>query len=94
MRVSGVLRSWLTPASVSVRWVICRVIRSRISRNAPAAWRTSLAPEGRKSVTSRPLPKLSAASASRRIGRIWLRRKMIAMANSTSALPTIQRMNM
>ena len=49
-----------------------------ISMKACAARRTSRAPRGRKFGTSRPLPKLSAASASRRIGRIWLRRNRIA----------------
>ena len=39
--------------------------------------------------TSRPLPKLSAASARRKIGLIWLRRKMIATASSTSEVPII-----
>ena len=57
---------------------------------ACAARRTSRAPRGRKSGTSRPLPKLSAASASRRIGRIWLRRNRTATVSSTSEVPTIQ----
>ena len=92
MRVSGVRKSWLTPASISVRCRIWRWMRSRITRKAAAACRTSLAPSGLKSGTSRPLPKLSAAMARRRIERIWLRMKAMAMANSTRALPTIQRM--
>ena len=89
MRVSGVRRSWETPASISVRWLIWRWIRSRITRKAAAACRTSVAPSSLKRVTSRPLPKASAAAANRRIGRIWLRMKMMAMANSTIAAPTI-----
>ena len=44
MRVSGVRRSWLTPASISVRCWTCRRKRSRIMRKAlaafaPRAWR-------------------------------------------------------
>jgi hypothetical protein len=38
------------------------------------------APSGRKSGTSRPMPKLCAASASFTIGLIWLRRKITAMS--------------
>ena len=36
------------------------------------------------------MPKASAASASRRIGRIWLRRNRIATVSSTTEVPTIQ----
>ena len=89
MRVSGVRRSWLTPASISVRCVSWRLIRSFICRNEFAAWRTSVAPSGLKPVTSRPSPNARAATASRRIGRIWLRMNTIATANSTSDEPTI-----
>ena len=77
IRVSGVRRSWLTAASISVRWLMWRRIRWRIRLKACAAWRISSAPRGRKSPTSRPLPKLSAAWASCRIGRICRRRKKI-----------------
>ena len=59
-------------------------------RNATAARRTSVAPRARRLGASRPLPKLSTASVSRRIGRIWLRRNRIAMVISTSEVPTIQ----
>ena len=77
-RVSTVRRSCETPASIAVRCSIARSMRVFISMKACAARRTSRAPRGRKFGTSRPLPKLSAASASRRIGLIWLRRKRIA----------------
>ena len=90
MRVSGVRRSWLTAASISVRWLMWRRMRWRIRLKACAAWRISSAPRGRKSPTSRPLPKLSAARASWRIGRICRRRKKIEIAESTIELPTIQ----
>jgi hypothetical protein len=56
-----------------------------ISMKACAARRTSRAPRGRKFGASRPLPKLSAASASRRIGLIWLRR------NRTATISRIER---
>ena len=65
-------------------------MRVFISMKACAARRTSRAPRGRKFGASRPLPKLSAASASRRIGLIWLRRNRIATVSSTSEVPTIQ----
>jgi hypothetical protein len=68
---------------------IVRSMRVFISIKAAAARCTSRAPRGRKFGTSRPLPKLSAASASRRIGRIWLRRKAIATVSSTTEVPTI-----
>ena len=55
-----------------------------------AARLTSLAPRGRKPGTSRPLPKLSAASAKVRIGRIWLRRNSTDTPSNTSDVPTIQ----
>ena len=89
MRVSGVRRSWLTPASISVRWVIMRWMESRMALKAAAAWRTSDAPDGLKSSTSRPLPNRSIARARRRIGRTWLRMNRLATANSTSDVPTI-----
>ena len=89
-RVSTVRRSCDTPASIAVRCSIARSMRVFISMKACAARRTSRAPRGRKSGASRPLPKLSAASASRRIGLIWLRRKPMATASSTSEVPTIQ----
>ena len=44
MRVSGVFRSWLTPASISVRCCTWRSMRSRMVRKACAARRTSVAP--------------------------------------------------
>ena len=94
MRVNGVRRSWLTPASISVRWLIWRWMRSRISRKAEAACRTSVAPSGLKFCTSRPLPSASAAAASRLMGRIWLRMKTMATVNSTLAEPIIHRMKM
>ena len=89
MRVSGVRRSWLTPASISVRWSTWRLMRSRMRKKAAAAWRTSVAPAGFSSSVPTPLPKLSAASARRRIGRIWLRKKTMAMASRISEAPTI-----
>ena len=90
MRVKGVRRSWLTAASISVRWLMWRRMRWRIRLKAWAAWRISRAPRGRKSPTSRPLPKLSAARASWRIGRTCRRRKKIEIAERTIELPTIQ----
>ena len=54
-----------------------------------AACRTSDAPSGRKRATSRPRPKLSAALARRRIGRIWLRMNTSATAESTIDEPII-----
>jgi hypothetical protein len=90
-RVRIVRRSWLTPVSIAVRCSICRSMRSRIWMKAKPARRTSSAPRGLKSRgIGRPLPKLSAASASFSIGRIWLRRKGMAMVRSTSDVPTIQ----
>ena len=75
---------------MAVRWSICRSMRSRIWMKARPARRTSSAPRGRKLLGGgRPLPKLSAASASWVIGRIWLRRKGIAIISSTSEVPTI-----
>ena len=88
-RVSTVRRSCDTPASMVVRCSMVRSTRDFISMKAEAARRTSWAPRGRKSGTSRPLPKPSTASASRRIGRIWLRRNRIATVISTSEVPTI-----
>ena len=72
-----------------VRCSIARSMRRFISMKAWPALRTSRAPRGRKS-SSRPLPKLSATSASRRIGRIWLRRNRIATPSSTRDEPPIQ----
>ena len=69
-RVRIVRRSCETPAGVAVRCSMARSMRVFISMKAAAARRTSRAPRGRKFGTSRPLPKLSAASASRKIGRI------------------------
>ncbi len=89
-RVRIVRKSWLTPASIAVRCSIMRSTRVFISMKACAARRTSRAPRGRKFGTSRPLPKLSAASASLRIGLIWLRRKAMATISSTVEVPTIQ----
>ena len=43
-RVKGVLMSWLMPASISVRWLTWRSMRSRMVRKAWAARRTSVAP--------------------------------------------------
>ena len=64
-RVRMVRRSWLTPVSMAVRCSIWRSMRSRIWMKAKPARRTSSAPRGRKSGgIGRPLPKLSAASAS------------------------------
>ena len=76
---------------MSVRWLIWRTMRSCMIRNADPAWRTSDAPSGLKLETSRPLPKLSAAMASRRIGLTWLRMKIVATANKINEVPTIQR---
>src|SRR5207253_4697893 len=50
----------------------------------------SRAPRGRKFGASRPLPKLSAASARRRIGLIWLRRNSTATISRIDDVPTIQ----
>jgi hypothetical protein len=88
-RVRMVRRSCETPASIVVRCSIVRSTRRFISMKACAARRTSRAPRGLKPGTSRPLPKLSAASASRRIGLIWLRRNRIATNSSTSEVPII-----
>ena len=67
-------------------------MRAFISMNACAARRTSRAPRGRKFGASRPLPKLSAASASRRIGLIWLRRNSTATIRRIEEVPSIQKM--
>ena len=75
---------------MAVRCSIARSTRVFISMKACAARRTSRAPPGLKFGTSRPLPKLSAASAKRRIGLIWLRRKTMATPISTTEVPTIQ----
>ena len=92
-RVSGVLKSWLTPASIVVLCSICAFIRSRMFKKADAACRTSDAPDGLKSCISRPRPKLSAASARFSIGRIWLRRKIIETARRNKDVPVIQTIN-
>ena len=92
MRVSGVRRSWLTPANISVRWAMCRWMRARMSWNAWAAWRTSVAPQALNSSASRPLPNASAAMAKLRIGLTWLRKNRIAIANSTNDTTAIHRM--
>ncbi len=89
MRVSGVRRSRPTPASISVRWERKRRMRSRMTMNAAAAWRTSAAPDGRKSGTSRPLPNSSATAPRRRIGRTWLRMNTDAIAKKISDEPII-----
>ena len=89
-RVRMVRRSCETPASIAVRCSIERSMRPFISMKDCAAWRISRAPRGRKSGASRPLPKLSAASASRRIGRIWLRRNSTATVSRTTDVPIIQ----
>ena len=91
-RVRMVRRSWLTPASIAVRCSIERSMRAFISRKACAARRTSRAPLGRKFGASRPLPKLSAASASRRIGLIWLRRNSTETISRIDEVPSIQKM--
>ena len=78
------------PASISVRCAIWRWMRWRMLRKAAAACRTSVAPWGRKVGTSTPRPKASAAMASLRSERTWLRRNSMAMARVTSAVPTIQ----
>ena len=49
------------------------------------------APRGRKFGASRPLPKLSAASANRRIGLIWLRRNSTATIRRIDDVPSIQK---
>ncbi len=67
-----------------------RSMRDFISRKATEARRTSRAPRGLKFGASRPLPKLSAASASRRIGLIWLRRNSTATIKRIDDVPTIQ----
>ena len=81
----------MTPASIAVRCSIERSMRDFISRKACAARRTSRAPRGRKFGASRPLPKLSAASASRRIGLIWLRRNSTETISRIDEVPSIQK---
>ncbi|MEY9737789.1 hypothetical protein ABH985_005578 [Bradyrhizobium ottawaense] len=83
----------MTPASIAVRCSMVRSMRDFISRKATAARRTSRAPLGRKFGASRPLPKLSAASARRRIGLIWLRRNSTATISKIEDVPTIQNRN-
>ena len=89
-RVRTSRRSWLTPFSIAVRCSVARSIRRFISMKASPACLTSVAPCGLK-LTSRPFPKSSAACASLKIGRIWLRRKMIATVRRTIIAPSIQR---
>ena len=72
-----------------VRCSMARSMRIFISKNAAAARRTSRAPRGRKFGASRPLPNASAASASRTIGLIWLRRNTMAMVSTTTEVSTI-----
>ena len=88
-RVSTVRKSCDTPASIVVRCSMARSTRVFISMKACAARLTSRAPRGRKFGASRPLPKASAASASLRIGLIWLRKKMMATNSRTAEVPTI-----
>ena len=68
-------------------------MRSCIRLKAVAAWRTSVAPSGLIGPMSRPMPNASAAAASRRIARTWLRMNSAAMPNSSSAVPTSQSTN-
>ena len=68
-------------------------MRSCMRLKAVAAWRTSVAPSGLIAPMSRPMPKASAASASRRIARTWLRMNSAAMPNSSSDEPTSQATN-
>ena len=89
MRVSGVRRSWLTPASISVRcWIERRSLMPMVW-NAVAALRTSrVPPEKAKSGTSRPLPSASAATPRCSIGTSSRRMNQMASPNSTSPSPT------
>jgi hypothetical protein len=93
MRVSGVRKSWLMPASISVRCATKRRMRSCMRLKACAAWRTSLAPSGFIGPMSRPRPKASAAPARRRIARTWFFMNSAAIRNSSTADPTSQIMN-
>ena len=88
--VSGVLRSWLTQESISVRWRIWRKILLRMRLNAWIAFRTSLAPRmSTLSVVSCPLPNLSATRSRWRRGLTWLRINSAAIENSSIEEPTI-----
>ena len=88
-RVSGVFKSWLTPASISVRCWIERRRRIFMVWKAVAALRTSrVPPEKAKSGTSRPLPSASAATPRCSIGTSSRRMNQIARPNSTSESPT------
>ena len=78
------------PASISVRWDTKRRMRSRIWLKAAAACRASVAPSGLMAPMSRPSPKASAASASRRMARTWFFMNSTATAESSSAEPTSQ----
>ena len=69
-------------------------MRSLIWMNATAAWRTSSAPSTLENATGRPLPKLSAAAASRRSDLTWLRKKIVATAKNRIDEPIIQKMKM
>ena len=83
-------RSWLTPVSMAVRCSI-GALDAALHLDEGVAGLAHLARAARPELdASRPLPKASAASASRRIGRIWLRRNRIATPSSTSDVPTIQ----
>ncbi|MNY61463.1 hypothetical protein D3C86_1981440 [compost metagenome] len=77
---------------MAVRCSIWRSMRSRIWMKARPARRISSAPRGAKSSIFWPLPKLSAAFVSARIGRICPRRNRMAIDSSTSEVPTIQTM--
>ena len=89
MRVSGVRRSWLTPASISVRCCSDRCSRILMVWKAVAALRTSrVPPEKAKSGTSRPLPSASAATPRCSIGTSSRRMNQMARPNSTSDRPT------
>ncbi len=89
MRVRGVRRSWLTPASISVRCWIERRSRMRMVWKAVAALRTSrVPPEKAKSGTSRPLPSASAATPRWAIGTSSRCMNQMARPNSTRPRPT------
>ncbi len=94
MRVSGVLMSWLMPASISVRCCTNRSMRSRISMKAAAARRISCAPCGLNPVKVCPLPKRL-----RRLGKPLDRFHLVAQEQARNRdqhqdEPIIQRMKM
>ena len=68
-------------------------MRSCMRLKAAPACRTSVAPSGRISGPSRPRPKSSAASASRRSERTWMRMNKAAITNSSTADPASQPTN-